>query len=69
MSDECPHTSFYVCPRHQGQDIFGDFISLLDLPYDSGENVVMFVKMGARVPGSYILWSGSLVCKWPKCSL
>ena len=60
MSDERLQTSFYICPRHQGKDIFGDFISLLDLPYDSGENMVMFVKIGARVPELWLVTSSGL---------
>ena len=60
MSDECAQTSFYVFPRRQGQDIFGDFISLLDLPHDSGENVVMFVKIGTRVPELWLVTSPGL---------
>ena len=34
----------------QNQDIFWDLIILLDLPYDSQENEVMFVKNGNKVP-------------------
>ena len=34
----------------QNQDIFWDLIILLDLPYGSQENEVMFVKNGNKVP-------------------
>ena len=44
----------------KGQDIFWDFIILLDLSYDSGENVVMFVKIGARVPELWLDTSSGL---------
>ena len=53
-------------PRSQGQDIFWDFMTLLDLSHDFWENVVLFVKIGARVLD---LWfDTSFGPKWPKCS-
>ena len=36
-------------PQAQSQDIFWDFMILLDLPHDSWENEVLFVKIGARI--------------------
>ena len=36
-------------PRPQSQELFWDIIPLLDSSYDSGENEVLFVKIGARV--------------------
>ena len=53
-------------PRAQGQDIFCDFIILLESSYDSGENEVLFVKVGAKVPKLWLDTSGP---KWPKFSL
>ena len=39
----------FLDPRSQGQEIFWDFIILLDSSHDSWENEVLFVKIGARV--------------------
>ena len=38
----------FVDLRPQGQNVFWDFKILLDLPYDSRENNVLFVKIGAK---------------------
>ena len=40
---------WFLDPIPQDQDIFWDFIILLYLSYDSGENEVLFVKIGAGV--------------------
>ena len=40
---------YFLGPRPQRQEIFWDFIILLDSSYDSWENQVLFVKIGARV--------------------
>ena len=39
----------FLGPRPQGQGIFSDFMILLDLSYDPGENEVLLAKIGARV--------------------
>ena len=39
----------FLGPRPQGQEIFKDFIILLDLPHDSWENEILFEKIGATV--------------------
>ena len=39
------------CPKPQGQEIFWDFIILLDLYHNFGENKVLFVKIGATGSG------------------
>ena len=36
--------------RHQGQSIFLNFMTLLDLSHDPGENEALLVKIGARIP-------------------
>ena len=36
--------------RHQGQSIFRNFMTLLDLSHDPGKNKVLLVKVGARIP-------------------
>ena len=40
---------YFLGPRSHGQDIFWDFLSLLDLSHDSWKNEVLFVKIKARV--------------------
>ena len=45
--------------------IFLDFIILLDLSHYSGENEVLFVKIGARVLDLWLDMSSGP--KWPKC--
>ena len=44
----------FMGPRLQGQRAFRDFIILLDSYYESGENEVLFVKNGARVPDLWL---------------
>ena len=39
---------WFLDPRPQGQEIFWDFIILLNSSHDSGENEVLFVKIGTR---------------------
>ena len=39
----------FLGSRHQGQGIFFNLIILLDLPYDSGQNKISFVKIKTRV--------------------
>ena len=38
----------FAGPRSQGQDIFWDFMVLLDSSHDSWKNEVLFVKIEAR---------------------
>ena len=40
---------WFLGPRPQGQEIFWDFIILLNSFHDSSENEVLFVKMATRV--------------------
>ena len=40
---------WFLASRPQDQDIFWDFIILLDLSHESGENKNLFLKIGARV--------------------
>ena len=54
----------FLGPRPQCHGTFSDFIILLDLSYNSGENEVLFLKIGARVLD---LWfDTSFGPKWPK---
>ena len=36
-------------PQTPNSENFGDFVILLDFSYNSGENELLFVKIGARV--------------------
>ena len=50
----------------QGQDIFSDFMILLDSAHDSWEKEAMFVKIAARI---LELWFNTFSGpKWRKCS-
>ena len=40
---------WFLGPRPQGQELFWDFIILLNSYYDSGEDEVLFVKIGTGV--------------------
>ena len=40
---------YFLSPRPQDQEIFQDFIILLDSSHNSWKNEVLFVKIGARV--------------------
>ena len=53
--------------RHQGQSIFLNFMTLLDLSHDPGENEALLVKIGARIPDWRLESFFGLKC--PKCSL
>ena len=39
----------FLGPKPQGQEIFWDFMILLDSSHDSWENEILFVKIVARV--------------------
>ena len=58
---------FLLGHRHQGDSFFKDFIILLDLYYNPGENEVLFVKIGAKVLDLWLDTSSG--AKWSKCSL
>ena len=45
---------FLVSPRPQDQIIFKDFMILLDSPFNSTENEVLFVRIGAKVPDLWL---------------
>lgn len=40
----------FLSPIPEGHEFFLNFIILMDSHYDSGENKVLFEKIGARVP-------------------
>ena len=54
----------FLGPRPQGQGLFQNFMILLDLPYDFGENEVLFVKIETRVPDIWL--DTSFGPKWSK---
>ena len=47
----------FLLPQTLQSRIFCDFIILLDSSYDSGENVVLLSKIGARVMNSWLYTS------------
>ena len=53
--------TYFLGPKPKGQEIFWDFMILLDSPNDSWENDVMFVKISGRVLD---LWLDTF--SWPK---
>ena len=53
-------------PRPQGQEIFWDFMILLDSSHDSWENDGLFVKIAAMALDIWL--DTSFGPKWPKCS-
>ena len=62
-----------LCPKldfrrytPQSQSIVLNFIILLDSSYDFGENKVLFLKIGARVPDVWLDTTFGL--RWPKCN-
>ena len=59
-------TNLLSSPQTTNSENFGDFVILLDLSYNSGENELLFVKIGARVLD--LLLDTSSGPKWHECS-
>ena len=57
---------YFLDSRPQDQELFWDFIILLDSYHDSWENEVLFVKIGTIVLDLWL--DTSSWHKWPKCS-